>query len=88
MHRSSSGRARAPGTGLFVCPPHTPACDPVGCSPNAVPQNVRLNAAQTLRRLMPLIDPVSLEGVKSSLSTLSNDDDADVRFFASQGLQG
>ena len=50
--------------------------------------NVRLNAAQTLRQLVPLLDSAAvLERVKPCLSTMSTDRDEDVSYYAQQGLQ-
>ena len=50
--------------------------------------NVRFNAAKTLRQLAPLLDSVTVhERVKPCLSSLSDDHDSDVSYFARQGLQ-
>jgi serine/threonine-protein phosphatase 2A regulatory subunit A len=50
--------------------------------------NVRFNAAKTLRNIVPLLDTAAVEEhVKPCLVTLSEDSDADVSYFASQGLQ-
>lgn len=50
---------------------------------------MRFNAAKTLRLLVPMLDAGLVgESVKPCLQTLSEDSDEDVRYFASQGLQG
>jgi len=55
---------------------------------DAVP-NVRFNAAKTLRQLTPMIEPgLLIERVKPCLTTLADDPDADVSYFAVQALQG
>ena len=51
--------------------------------------NVRFNAAKTLRQLGSLLDAATvIERVKPCLSKLTEDADHDVRYFASQALQG
>ena len=55
--------------------------------------NVRFNAAKTLRLLVPILREHGLESsvheaVKPCLASLTEDADHDVRYFASQGLQG
>jgi len=50
-------------------------------------QNVQV--AKTLRQLLPMLEPATvLEHVKPCLAMLVDDPDHDVRYFASQGMQG
>jgi len=51
--------------------------------------NVRFQVAKTLRQLLPMLEPATvLEHVKPCLAMLVDDPDHDVRYFASQGMQG
>ena len=51
--------------------------------------NVRFNAAKTLRQLAPMLDAATVvERVRPCLTTLVDDQDHDVSYFATQGLQG
>ena len=50
--------------------------------------NVRFNVARTLRKLMPLFDSATVQSkLRSCLSTLSEDKDPDVSYFAAQALR-
>jgi len=50
--------------------------------------NIRFNVAKTLQTLIPLLDGNSnTSKVKPVLCKLNEDDDGDVKFFASQALQ-
>jgi len=49
--------------------------------------NVRFNVAKTLQRIGPVLDNAALENqVKPCLDKLNNDNDMDVRYFASEAL--
>jgi len=49
--------------------------------------NVRFNAAKTLRTLVPLLEPATVqERVRPCLAVMQDDTDSDVSYYAAQGL--
>ena len=50
--------------------------------------NIRFNAAKTLERIAPLVEPGAVRGdIRDCLSTMIQDSDRDVKFFAEKAME-
>jgi serine/threonine-protein phosphatase 2A regulatory subunit A len=49
--------------------------------------NIRFNVAKTLHVIIPKVEAKAIELIKSCLLNLQDDDDPDVKFFATMALQ-